>query len=331
MASIDFRTPGTGFILQCRPQGTITTMKTSKSKSNHSEPAPRDFPIGDKGYFKPGSLIRQIHREAVVLLGGGRAILLQLSHPFVAAGVDDYSNFTSDILKRLYRTILFMNNLVFQDRETAREALKQFHAMHKRIRGSLGKRSGHLSPDTTYSGIDPQAKLWVYATFVDTNLVVYQKFIKPLTPTECQKYYRDTLVLARLMEIPGEILPPTLAEFREYMKTMFAGETLAVTNTAKKLADAVLYPDVGLFPTLSAGLLRTVTAGLLPDRFRREYGLSWDVKKELFVRGFSSSTRLLRPFVPSWIWQNPLLKGKLTYVLLWGTVKPSNNRKFTNG
>lgn len=297
-------------------------MRSSQPKSNHRESTLSDFQVEGQGYFKPESLIRQIHREAVVLLGGGRAILLQLSHPFIAAGVDDYSDFKSNILKRLYRTILFMHNLVFQDRQTAQEALKHFHAMHKRIRGRLGKRSGHLSPDTTYSGIDPQAKLWVYATFVDTNLMTYQKFLKPLTKAEREKYYQDTLVLARLMEIPGEILPQTLAEFQEYMKTMVSGETLAVTNTAQHLANAVLYPDVGLFPTLSAGLLRTVTTGLLPRRFRREYGLSWDRKKELFVRGFSSSTRLLRPFVPSWIWQSPLLEGKLTYLLLWGTAKP---------
>ncbi|MDR8394303.1 DUF2236 domain-containing protein [Aliifodinibius sp. S!AR15-10] len=297
-------------------------MGIKQPKSNHREPIPDDIPIEDQGYFKPESLIRQIHREAVVLLGGGRAILLQLAHPFVAAGVDDYSNFKSNILQRLYRTILFMHNLVFQDRQTAREALKHFHAMHKRIRGRLGHRSGQLSPDTTYSGVDPRAKLWVYATFVDTNLTTYQKFVKPLSQVERQQYYSDSLVLADLMEIPEEILPQTYTEFQEYMKTMFTGETLAVTNTAQNLANAVLYPDVGLFPTLSAGLLRTVTAGLLPQRFRCEYGLTWNSNQKLFVQGFSSSTRLLRPFVPSWIWQSPLLGGKLTYLLLWGTEKP---------
>lgn len=298
-------------------------MRNRKPKLDRIESSSGHFSIEDQGYFKPESLIRQIHREAVVLLGGGRAILLQLAHPFVAAGVDDYSNFKSNILQRLYRTILFMHNLVFQDRQTAQEALKHFHAMHKRIRGRLGHRSGPLPPDTTYSGTDPQAKLWVYAMFVDTNLITYQKFVKPLTKAERQQYYLDTLVLARLMEIPREILPQTLAEFQEYIKTMFSGETLAVTNTTEKLANAVLYPDVGLFPTLSAGLLRTVTAALLPQRFRREYGLALDVKQELLVQGISRSTRLLRPFVPSWIWQSPLLDGKLTYLLLWGTAKPS--------
>lgn len=275
-----------------------------------------------EGYFKPGSMIQKIHREAVVLLGGGRAILLQLAHPFVAAGVDDYSNFESEILQRLYRTIYFMHNLVFQDRRTARKALKQFHALHKRIKGKLGQRAGNFPAETKYSGTDPHTKLWVHATFVDTNLKTYQQFISPLSQEEQRKYYSDSLQLARLMEIPEEILPPTLNEFSSYMKEMINGDTLVVTETTRRLARAVLYPNVGILPTLSAGLLRLVTAKILPNRFRQEYRLKWNDQQRLIVDGFSVSTRLLRPFAPSWVWQNPLLEGKLTHLLLWGNKKP---------
>ena len=95
-----------------------------------------------------------------------------------------------------------------------------------------------------------------------------------------------------------------------------------MTGTAKRLAHAVLYPKVGFFPTLSAGLLRIVTAGLLPERFRAAYGLEWGRRKQLLLDGMSRSTGLLRPFAPSWIWQNPLLDGKLTSYLLWGAQKP---------
>lgn len=273
------------------------------------------------GYFDPGSMIRQVDSEAVVLLGGGRAILLQLAHPFVAAGVDDYSNFEAEILDRLYRTILFKHNLVFMDRATAQRTLRHFHAMHKRIRGRLRHRAGNFPPDTIYSGSDPHAKLWVHATFIDTCLKVYERFIQPLDQDERRRYYSDTLVLARLMKIPDVILPQTLFEFRQYMDQMLSGEKLAVTETARRLADAVLHPKVGFIPTISAGLLRFVTAGLLDERFRREYGLSWGKKRQRILDGFSGSTRFLRPLVPSWVWQTPLRNGKLTHFLLWGGKK----------
>ncbi|HKJ67493.1 MAG TPA: oxygenase MpaB family protein, partial [bacterium] len=90
-------------------------------------------PDRDNGYFTPESMIRRINREALVLLGGWRAILLQLAHPFVAAGVDEHSHFQTEILARLHRTLQFMQHLVFADRHRAREALRHFHAMHSRI------------------------------------------------------------------------------------------------------------------------------------------------------------------------------------------------------
>jgi uncharacterized protein (DUF2236 family) len=254
-----------------------------------------------------------------VLLGGGHAILLQLAHPFVAAGVDDYSNFQSEILPRLYRTVLFMHNIIFEDCHHAQKALQQFHAIHDRIQGRLGHRAGRFPPNTPYSGSDPQAKLWVFATFVDTGLKAYEKFIKPLTPEERRNYYSDSLTLARLLEIPEEMLPQTLEEFQSYMEHMLSGDTLVVTDTARRLGHAVLYPKVGFLPTLSSGLLRFITAGLLPDRFRREYGLKWGSTQQFLLDGFSGSIRLLRPVAPSWIWQTPLQDGKLTHFLLWGS------------
>src|SRR3989442_10360863 len=37
--------------------------------------------------FGPASVTWRVNREAVILLGGGRALLLQIAHPLVAAGV----------------------------------------------------------------------------------------------------------------------------------------------------------------------------------------------------------------------------------------------------
>ena len=41
----------------------------------------------------PGRVAWKVHRERVLLLGWGRAILLQFAHPLVAAGVADHSAF----------------------------------------------------------------------------------------------------------------------------------------------------------------------------------------------------------------------------------------------
>lgn len=254
----------------------------------------------------------------MVLLGGGYAVLLQLAHPFVAAGVDDYSNFQEEILKRLYGTVDFMHDIVFEDRQTVKIALEKFNKMHVRIQGRLGDRAGNFSPDQYYSGTDPLAKLWVFATFVDTGWRAYELFKKPMTMNEKRQYYTESLTLAELMGVRGDILPQTWEDFRHYMDEMLEGNTLMVTAKAKELGQAVLYPKVNFFPGLSAGLLRFVTAGLLPGRFRNAYGLTWHKRKQVLLNTFSRTIRVLRPVAPGWVWKSPLGGGKLTYFLLWG-------------
>ena len=41
----------------------------------------------DIGLFGPDTVTWKVNREAVLLAGGGRALLLQVAHPSVAAGV----------------------------------------------------------------------------------------------------------------------------------------------------------------------------------------------------------------------------------------------------
>lgn len=271
-------------------------------------------------------MIRRVSREGVVLLGGGHAVLLQLAHPFVAAGVDEYSNFQSEILHRLYRTGLFMHTLIFLNRQEALKSIKQFHAIHQRIRGRLRHRAGQFPAGTPYSGVDPQTKLWVHATFVDTGLKVYEKFIKPLNPAERRRYYSDTLILAHLLDIPEEIVPQTMEEFQEYMNEMLDSNLLAVTETTQRLAREVLYPKVSFLPSVSAGLLRLVTAGLLTDRFRREYNLKWSRANEFLLNGFCDTTRFLRPLVHPWLWQTPYQDGKFTHYMLWKGLQSINKK-----
>ncbi|MCC7186560.1 MAG: DUF2236 domain-containing protein, partial [Acidobacteria bacterium] len=54
-----------------------------------------------------GSITWQVNREVVVVAGWGRAILLQLAHPSVAAGVHGHSTFRGSLrssLRRLHGT-----------------------------------------------------------------------------------------------------------------------------------------------------------------------------------------------------------------------------------
>src|SRR5256885_7321540 len=52
-----------------------------------------------------GTVLYRVNAETALVLGGARALLMQLALPGVAAGVDEHSDFRSPPLPRLWRTL----------------------------------------------------------------------------------------------------------------------------------------------------------------------------------------------------------------------------------
>src|ERR671933_953853 len=98
--------------------------------------------MGDAGLFGPGTMTWKINREGVLLLGGGRALILQVAHPLVAAGVAEFSNYREDPWGRLYRTLDLTTKIVFGSMQTAHEAAQRIQNVHKRVHGETTEDGG---------------------------------------------------------------------------------------------------------------------------------------------------------------------------------------------
>src|SRR3954447_11209573 len=72
-----------------------------------------------EGVFGAGSTIWQVDREALVFLGAGRALLLQLAHPWVSTAIAEHSTALSDPIGRSHRTFEIVFTLVFGSLEQA--------------------------------------------------------------------------------------------------------------------------------------------------------------------------------------------------------------------
>src|SRR5436309_10343098 len=92
--------------------------------------------MGDAGLFGPGSVTWRVNREGALLLGGGRALLLQVAHPLVAAGVAEHSNYREDPFGRLYRTLDTVTTIVFGTTDEAHEAAARLARVHERVKGT---------------------------------------------------------------------------------------------------------------------------------------------------------------------------------------------------
>jgi uncharacterized protein (DUF2236 family) len=82
------------------------------------------------------------------------------------------------------------------------------------------------------------------------------------------------------------------------MKQMLNGGVIAVGPTAKKLAQDVLYARPWVFKP-AGPLFRFVTAGLLLEKLRDDYDLSWSQRKAKMFFAIAAVVRAVRPLVPT--------------------------------
>ena len=246
--------------------------------------------------FLPGTMIWEVNREAVLLLAGGRALLMQLAHPKVAAGVAEHSNFKEDPVGRLHRTMSTMWSIVFDDSARARAALERVQNAHQKVRGVI-QEAEPVRAGTPYQALDPELLLWVHATLVDSAMVAYDLFVKPLTAEEQGRYYDDSKKLAFVFEIPEKTVPRSLADFEAYMSRMLAGGAIAVGPTARSLAAEILHPRPWSLK-LAEPLLSLITAGSLPQGLRDAYGLGWSAREEKLFGLLAVAVRRVLPLIP---------------------------------
>ena len=95
------------------PRGTLTRERTHAERLASTD-----------GWFAPDSVIRRLGNTPLTpMLGGGTAVLLQVAHPLVAAGVAEHSGYDHNLWRRLVGTLHAVYFLTFGDRAEAGDAV----------------------------------------------------------------------------------------------------------------------------------------------------------------------------------------------------------------
>jgi uncharacterized protein (DUF2236 family) len=242
-----------------------------------------------------GGMSWRVHRERVLLAGWGRAILLQIAHPKVARGVAEHSGFTTERwgrLRRLHRTLAAMLALTFGSEEEAAGAAARINAIHDRVHGQLQGRV----PGASYSAHDPELLTWVHATLVESFLLAYRLFVRPVTSAEADQYCGEAGGIEAALGIPSGRLPRTERQLREYLDAMLVGGAIEVTDTARRLSLEIIRPPALVRPALWVAALPAV--GLLPPAIRAAYGFPWDGRRASALRVLAAATRASLPLLP---------------------------------
>lgn len=222
-----------------------------------------------QGYFGPESMTWQLYREPSIILGGMRALLLQIAHPAVAIGVAKYSDFEQDTIGRAHRTILSMVQIWFGDLNTANNSARRLHIIHSMIRGQMVWETEDEIIINPFCAADSDLLFWVLATIIDTTIQLFEKTVRPLSLKEKNQFYEETKIMAQLMGIPLEEYPSNLNNFYSRFLTYLDTGVLKLEQEGNAITKALFklpYPIRRFQQILAEGFLPEQTKPLFAFR-----------------------------------------------------------------
>ncbi len=252
------------------------------------------------GGFTPESPIWRISREWALMMGGGRALLLQAAHPLALAGVIEHSDYERDVWGRLRSTMTYVWGVVYGDPEEAQALGRRVRAIHKTVHGTLPHAMGPFPAGTPYSAEDPALLLWIHSTLVDTALLMYRTYVGPLTSEDTEGFWQDHRKLIEFIGVPSSEIPETYADFQAYWRTMIDSDVICVTPEAMELARVtVMRPPLPLFVRPAWEAVNFVSAGFLPAKLREAYGFTWTPAHRALLAGSAGYVkRVVVPLLP---------------------------------
>ena len=215
----------------------------------------------DLGLFGPDSVVRRVHGDPSMLVGGLRALLLQSLHPLVMAGVADHSGYRDRPWQRLERTAAFISSVTYGTTSEAMEAIASVRRVHQRVVG--------VAPDgRSYAAADPELLAWVYACSIDSFLRAYLRYGCHLDLSDQEKYVQET---SRVGELLGVVAPPRSRD--ELGGCLSDRPELAVGAQARQAVRFLLFPPLRASARLPYAVVAAAAIELLPSWARLKLGL----------------------------------------------------------
>jgi uncharacterized protein (DUF2236 family) len=229
------------------------------------------------------------------------ALLLQVAHPTVAAGVRDYSDFEKRPLERILRTVDYLVLIQYGGQEAVAVG-QRLRELHKRFTGI--RADGHH-----YHALERGAYTWVHATLLETYVRAHEHFGRPMTRPQLEQFYREYVGLGRLVGVLEEDLPENWEGFRAYFEHMVDRE-LGPNETVDRVLAVARKPGGPELPLLPELLWRTIRlpaarlmylggVGLLPAGLRERLHIPWTRREERRFRRLAAGSRALEHILPA--------------------------------
>ncbi|MEO3759465.1 oxygenase MpaB family protein [Mycobacterium sp. B14F4] len=250
-----------------------------RGAGRHDDPAVYGGPPGDPGLLGPDSVSWEINADlAAVSQAGLPAIVLEILHPSVIAGVQDLSNYREDPFQRARATLGYVLTTTFGNTEAATRAIERVRHVHSFVTGTR--------PDgVAYRALDPELIAWVHTCIPWMILRAFEHTKRPLSQQERDRYLGEQAVIGRMGG--ADWVPTTTAELDDYVATM--RPRLSVNAQTREFLDFLMTSP--FFPNLPAPVDRRL------HRFAIYAGMSRAPRWARELIGYDRPTALTRRLI----------------------------------
>ncbi len=259
--------------------------------SDQTQTAPQGAPLG------PGSLTWRYFGDTRGLLVAQRAGVLQVMHPAIAAALKQHSDVFQNPIGRLARSAGPILGVVYD--EDPRQTGRWVRDQHPGISGvdDAGRRYHALDPDTYY---------WAHATFFEAQIATQEMFGRPLSLTQKQQLYAESITWYARYGLSMRPVPPDYEAFLAYWERTLEEvlEPTGIARAAVRLGGRLPAPHRRLEGAPWSILEPVAThAGpwlvraTLPPRARRMLGIRWRSRDEAMLRTLRMAVRAAWPTV----------------------------------
>lgn len=179
----------------------------------HDEPAIYDGPTGDPGLAGgPGSMSWEIHGDlGSIFVAGSAAILMEVLHPSVMAGVETHSTYRTEPLRRARNTLGYVLRTTFGSTLAATRIIEGVRGVHSRV-------SGARLDGVAYRALDPELIAWVHTCIPWAVMRAYSQVRRTLSVAEQNRYLAEQAVIGRMGG--ADRVPETVSELADYVAAM---------------------------------------------------------------------------------------------------------------
>jgi uncharacterized protein (DUF2236 family) len=168
---------------------------------------------GDPGLAGgPESISWELHGDIGILgVAGAAAIIMEVLHPSVMAGVHSQSSFRTDPGRRARNTLGYVLRTTFGSTPAATATIDQVRTIHGHIRGTR--------PDgVPYEALQPELIAWVHTCIPWAVMTAFDRYRRPLSTAEKDRYLSEQAPIG-VMAGADEV-PRTVAELDDFVAAM---------------------------------------------------------------------------------------------------------------